>query len=377
MPWKETNAMTQRMTFLECYLRNESSLTALAKMFSISRKTAYKWIERHKMLGLDGLLDQSRVPHNIHNCVPSEMEALILQTREQFPAWGARKLKKFLENKGCSHLPCESTFNRILKRKGYIASAETAKRQKFIRFEHSSPNDLWQMDFKGFFRINREKCNPLTILDDHSRFAVCLKSCHNQTENTVRNQLISTFREYGLPNRMTMDNGAPWGSSGRNYTRLSVWLMRLGIKVSYSRPYHPQTQGKDERFHRSMKEELLNRVQFNSLEDAQKQFDIWRRIYNYERPHEGILLQVPADRYKRSVFEYPEKMPTIEYESGEIVRKVHSTGRISYQGHDYYLGEAFQGDYVALREEEEEGFLEVYFNRQRIKILDLKNDWIK
>lgn len=377
MPWKETTTMTQKLTLIELSQSNENTVTALAKMFNISRKTAYKWIKRHTSNGLEGLSEQSRRPCTIHNTTPADTEILILQTREHYPVWGARKLRKYLENQGHKNLPCEATFNRILKRNGFIKAEDTAKRQKFIRFEHQSPNDLWQMDFKGFFRINKERCNPLTILDDHSRFAVCLKSCHNQTENTVRQQLINTFREYGLPNRMTMDNGAPWGSSGRNYTRLSVWLMRLGIKVSYSRPFHPQTQGKDERFHRSLKEELLNRVQFSSLEDAQTQFDIWRAIYNYKRPHEGISLNVPADRYQRSTRIYPEKMPIIEYEEGEIVRKVHSLGCISYQRHDYYLGEAFQGSYVALREGEDEGHIEVYFNRQKIKKIDLKNDWIK
>jgi transposase InsO family protein len=376
MPWKEVSAMTQKMTLLELYIRNENSISDLANIFNISRKTAYKWINRHKRQGLEGLSEKSRRPNIIHNITSPETEDLILKTRDHFPAWGARKLKRYLENQG-HKVPCESTFNRILKKRGYIAQEETAKRQKFIRFEHQSPNDLWQMDFKGFFRINREKCNPLTILDDHSRFSVCLKSCHNQTENTVKNHLISAFREYGLPNRMTMDNGAPWGSSGRNYTRLSVWLMRLGIKVSYSRPYHPQTQGKDERFHRSLKEELLSRIQFSSLEHAQEHFDVWRNTYNYKRPHEGTFLDVPGDRYQRSPIEYPEQLPIIEYDEGEIVRKVHSLGCITYQGHDYYLGEAFQGYYVVLRDGERENQMEIYFNKQKIKIIDLTNDWIK
>jgi transposase InsO family protein len=306
-----------------------------------------------------------------------EKENQILEVRNKFPAWGARKLKKYLENQGFKDLPCESTFNRILKKKGCISIEDSYKRQKFIRFEHENPNDLWQMDFKGYFKINKAKCNPLTILDDHSRFAVCLKSCHNQTETIVKQQLINTFREYGLPIRMTMDNGSPWGSSGRNYTRLSVWLMCLGIKVSYSRPYHPQTQGKDERFHRSLKEELIKKKYFTSLEHAQKEFDFWREIYNFKRPHEGIGLNVPATRYVDSSRRYPEVLPEIQYGNGEIIRKVHSRGCISFQGHDYYLGEAFQDYYVALRDGEEERYKEVYFNIQKIKIIDLENDWIK
>lgn len=376
MPWKETSAMTQRLMFLEHYQTNENTLSDLARQFGISRKTAYKWIERYKHQGLEGLLEKSKKPHTTANTTSIEIERDILSSREKFPAWGARKLKKYLENQGHKNLPCESTFNRILKKKGYILPEESAKREKFIRFEHEHPNDLWQMDFKGYFKINKSRCNPLTILDDHSRFSLCLQSCHNQTETTVKQRLINTFREYGLPIRMTMDNGSPWGSSGRNYTKLAVWLMHLGIKVSHSRPYHPQTQGKDERFHRSLKEELLKRVNFIDLGHAQREFDRWREIYNNERPHEGIGLKVPRERYKPSVRQYPEKLIDIEYENGEVLRKVHSQGCISFQGHDYYLGEAFQGFYVALRDGEE-GYKEVYFNKQKIEILDLKNDWIK
>ena len=376
MPWKETSSMTQRITFLELYLSNEYNLTCLANKFGISRKTAYKWIERHRNHGMEGLLERSRKPKATPNVTSTEHETQILLMREKFPAWGARKLRIYLENQGISELPSESTFNRILRKKGYILPEDSAKRQKFIRYEHEYPNDLWQMDFKGFFRVNSLKCNPLTILDDHSRFAVCLESCHNQTETTVKKKLIQVFREYGLPYRMTMDNGAPWGSGGRNYSRLTVWLMRLGIKVSHSRPYHPQTQGKDERFHRTMKEELLTRRLFTSLEQAQKEFDKWRRLYNYERPHEGLNLKRPSDRYEASMRKYPEQLPIIEYEEGEIVRKVHSRGFISFQGHDYYLGEAFQDCYVAVRDGEAD-LKEVYFNKQKIKIIDLNNDWVK
>jgi transposase InsO family protein len=377
MPWEETNKMTQRIKFLELYNSNQFTVAALARDFKISRKTAYKWIQRCKENGTEEFLNKSTRPSHIPIQISDDIKNLILETREQFPVWGARKLKKYLENQGNENLPCESTFNRTLKKNGYISAEETLKRKAFIRFEHENPNDLWQMDFKGYFRINGVKCCPLTILDDHSRFSLCLKACHNQTENTVRNHLISVFREYGLPNRMTMDNGSPWGSSGRSYTRLSVWLMRLGVLVSYSRPYHPQTQGKDERFHRSLKDEVLKRYLFESHDAAQKQFDVWRPIYNYERPHEGISLEVPAKRYKRSVREYPEKLNEIEYEVGEIVRKVHSRGYISFQGHDYYLGEVFQGNYIALRESDRKNHMEAYFNRQKIKIFDLENDWIK
>lgn len=376
MPWKEISPMTQKITFLELFLSEQYTVVDLADLFSISRKTAYKWIERYYKQGIEGLEEMSRQPLQSPKAISLEMETKILQIREKFPVWGARKLKKYLENQGLESLPSESTFNRILKKNGCISPENSAKRQKFIRFEHAKPNDLWQMDFKGFFKINNIRCNPLTILDDNSRFAICLESCHNQTETTVKQKLINTFRDYGLPSRMTMDNGAPWGSSGRNYTRLSVWLMRLGIIVSYSRPFHPQTQGKDERFHKTLKEELLTRKKFESLAHAQNEFNLWRRVYNFERPHEGINLERPSDRYLPSPRKYPEILPEIEYDKDEDVRKVHSRGFISFQGHDYYIGEAFANSYVAVRDGEGD-LKEVFYNKQKVKIIDLKNDWVK
>src|SRR6266542_1835993 len=197
------------------------------------------------------------------------------------------------------------------------------------------------MDFKGHFATHAARCHPLTVLDDHSRFALGLLACPDQKTHTVQHRLSDIFRRYGLPERMTMDNGSPWGSNADGFTPLTAWLIRLGIRVSHSRPYHPQTQGKDERFHRTLKLEVLRRYSFPDLNHAQSRFDIWRGTYNLERPHESLTMQVPASRYRPSPRCFPEALPSIEYDSKDLVRKVQNGGEIWFRGHPYKIGNAF------------------------------------
>jgi transposase InsO family protein len=228
------------------------------------------------------------------------------------------------------------------------------------------------MDFKGHFAVGTLSCHPLTLLDDHSRFSLSIKACPNERMLTVQEALIDVFRRYGLPQRMSMDNGPPWGYSGNLlHTQLTAWLIRLGIYVSHSRPNHPQTQGKLERFHRTLKCELLNRYSFATQEEAQAGFDEWRTLYNEVRPHEAIGFAVPAKRYQASTRSYPETLPEIEYDSSLIVRKVQQEGVISYQGKEYRIGKAFYGYPVGLKEGDEDGLMEVYFCHQKIVMIDL------
>jgi hypothetical protein len=169
--------------------------------------------------------------------------------------------------------------------------------QPFIRFEHAAPNDLWQMDFKGHVALRAGRLHPLTVLDDHSRFSVALSACADQTTETVKARLITAFRRYGLPWRIATDNGPPWGDGGRNdFTLLTVWLIETGITMSHSRPCHPQTLGKDERFHRSLKAEALQGPPFADLAEAQHAFDQWRHVYNAQRPHDALACRSIATK---------------------------------------------------------------------------------
>jgi hypothetical protein len=229
------------------------------------------------------------------------------------------------------------------------------------------------MDFKGHFRLgNQERCHPLTVLDDHSRYSLCLQACRNQQTGTVQQQLTATFRRYGLPERMLMDNGSPWGNDlAHQYTPLTVWLLRLGVAVIHSRPYHPQTQGKDERFHRSLKVEVLAQRVFADFVRMQSRFDEWRYCYNHVRPHEALEMAVPASRYQPSPRSFSEQLPPIEYSSIDQVRKVQSNGHITFRRHEFSIGKAFCGYPVALRPTATDGVFDVYFATHRIVQVDL------
>jgi transposase InsO family protein len=304
------------------------------------------------------------------------MEAAVLEARKQYPDWGARKLETVLEKSQNEKPPARSTIHNILVRHGCIDAEESVKHRAYQRFEHEKPNDLWQMDFKGWFAMeDGQPCQPLTVLDDHSRYALCLRACVNQQAETVKQHLTAVFREYGLPLRMTMDNGSPWGSDSlHRYTPLTAWLMRLGIRVGHSRPYHPQTQGKIERFHRTLKRELLKRSWFSDVEHTQKQFDAWREIYNQQRPHESLTMAAPSSRYCCSNRVFPENLPAVDahYKSTDIVRRVQVKGHIRYGGQRVVISKGFRGFPVALRQIDDHTF-DVFFCQFRVGLLQTQN----
>lgn len=371
MPWEERNTMSIKEEFIVRALKNNETIKKLCNEYQISRKTGYKWIKRYKEDNDFGLQDQSRRPHVSPKRISLEHVEIILATRDEFREWGGRKLRQYLLNQGNVELPCEKTFDRVLKKFNRVTAEESEKRKHWIRFEREFSNDLWQMDFKGHFGLAKGRCHPLTILDDHSRYSICLKACSGETEENVKQALEEAFRTYGLPNAMTMDNGSPWkGAAPFRLSRLTVWLMRLQIKVGHSAPYHPQTQGKLERFHRSLKTEVLKYYQFKDLEDTQKRFDEWKEIYNNIRPHEGINLKRPIDRYIPCLRKFPEKLPPIEYLDGDMVRKVRMCGTISIGSRDYFVGEHFYGEYVGVRRFRE-GEADIYFCETKIKRINL------
>lgn len=373
MPWKECSTMSQRREFVTFALLHDRTFTELCDAYGISTKTGYKWLGRHREQGLAGLEDRSRRPHDSPNRTPDSMEQTILALRAQHPAWGGRKLRRRLLDLGHVRLPAASTITEILRRNGQIHPEESAKRQAWQRFEHDTPNALWQMDFKGDFPVETgERCYPLTVLDDHSRFSVGLQACPDQRAATVQPALTEIFRCYGLPEALIMDNGPPWGHEGAFYTRFAAWLIRLGVTVSYSRPYHPQTLGKDERFHRTLKHEVLIREPFRDLAHCQQRFDHWREIYNHQRPHDSLRLQVPATRYCCSSRPFPEQLGPFDYGPGALVRKVQHNGEISYRNRYVMVGRAFHGYPVALRYTDVDGVMDIYFCHQRIATLDVR-----
>jgi transposase InsO family protein len=377
MPWKESTSMSSRHEFVLLARQPSANIAELCRAFHISRKTAYKWLERYAAHGLEGLVDHSRRPRTSPASSSDELELQVLALHVEYPYWSGRKLRELLPERLTR--PHHSTIDAILKRHGcHVIGAPVKQETASIRFEHELPNSLWQIDFKGHFALtalSAGRCHPLTILDDHSRFSLCLAACSDERYSTVRACMEATFERYGLPDRITADNGPPWGSTGlKGLTKLEVWLIRLGIRVSHSRPYHPQTQGKDERFHRTLKLELLDRRGFGSIAQCQNAFDDWRDQYNTIRPHQALGMQPPAIRYQRSGRTLPQVLQAIEYLSSDAVRKVDAKGYISHAHQRYFIGEGLQSQRVAIRPAAQtDGLLEVYFCHHKVTEIDLRN----
>jgi transposase InsO family protein len=374
MPWRELSLMEQREEFVRLALMPGANMSELCRRFRISRTKGYKWRERYLKEGRAGLADRSRRPlHSPSRTVPA-IEDEVLRIREASNnAWGGRKIAKVMQRGGAVEVPSPSTITEILRRHGKLEDHRHEHPGPHQRFERAEPNELWQMDFKGHFATAQGRCHPLTVLDDHSRYSLTISACGNEQDATVRAQLVPVFRRYGIPLAMLMDNGSPWGDAGNQpHTIFTVWLMRLGVRVTHSRPLHPQTQGKDERFHRTLKAEVLSSKSFRDLIACQREFDRWRHVYNHERPHEALAFATPAERYRASTRSYPETLPMIEYGPGDIVRKVDLDGQISFKSRRLHVGKAFRGQPIALRLSEQDGILSVHFCAHQIGTLDLR-----
>jgi transposase InsO family protein len=376
MPWREVSVVDLRREFVMLACQEGANVSALCRRFAISRKTGYKWLARVGGAA-PALRDRSRRPKHSPRRTPAAMEASVVAVRAEHPCWGGRKIARRLVDLGETEVPAASTVTAILRRHG-VALGSTGAAGPFRRFERSSPNELWQMDFKGHVALVRGRCHPLTVLDDCSRFNLCLVACGDEQGLTVQGHLRTAFRRYGLPHWIITDNGSPWGDGPQTpYTPLGVWLMRLGIGISHSRPYHPQTLGKDERFHRTLKAELLGGPPFDSLAHCQQTFDRWRVIYNCERPHQALDMDVPASRYRPSGRAFPETLPPIDYAPDHLVRRVQQQGWISFKGTAFKLPKAFAGYPVGLVPRTTDGTWSVIFASRCIARIDLRNGTAK
>lgn len=352
MPWEDRSIMDQRIEFVALASAPGANLSRLCRRFGVSRPTAYKWLARAAdQGGPSALADRSRRPHASPTRVDHSVEDAVLAVRDTHPAWGGRKIRAWMQRHGAVRPPAASTITAILQRHGRIDPAESAKRGPMTRFEDERPNGTWQMDFKGHLPMRRGgRCHPLTVLDDHSRYCVALRSCVNETEGTVRTELVAAFERYGMPDRILCDNGSPWGSGAtREWTALEVWLLERGVAVAHGRPYHPQTQGKDERFHRTLKAELLCRVDLLDQRHAQSVFDPWRTMYNTQRPHEALGMVPPGERYRPGSRCFDPRKVDPGYGPGEVLRKTDEYGRFRYRGRGWRVGKAFKGRVLALR----------------------------
>lgn len=372
MAWRETSAMDERLEFCRLAGLEGANVSALCQRFGISRQTGYVWLRR--LRSGEGAKDRSRRPLSSPRRTDAAREGAVLGIRDIHPAWGARKIARRLCDLGIE-APGASTVHAILARHGRIAP-QPASNTAPGRFERDTPNLLWQMDFKGRTQLTCGAwCHPLTIIDDHSRFAIALEACADEQRTTVQARLERILRHYGLPMAFCTDNGPPWGTGVPNqWTRLRVWLLKLGVDLIHARPHHPQGRGKNERFHRSLKAEVLAFAALANITRAQEAFDRWRDLYNHHRPHQGIGLEVPASRYRPSPRPFPDRLSQPVYNKGEILRRVDETRPyIQFMGRYWSVPTAFGGETPAIRPLDRDGLHGVFFGATEIAKIDIAN----
>ena len=371
MVWRDVSIVDQRQDFVMLASCEGANVAELCRRFDISRQTGYLWLRRFS--GLEALADRSRRPFTSPRRSPFEIETAVLAVRDAHPAWGARKICACLRQAAMSGVPAPSTVHAVLKRHGRIAP-DAGPGKAYERFEKEAPNLLWQMDFKGRLKLSCGRwCHTLTVIDDHSRFAVALEACGDERADTVQARLEKAFRRNGLPCAIYVDNGSPWGCAvpGR-WTCLTVWLLKLGIHTLHARPYHPQARGKNERFHRTLKAEVFSLATLHGLDQAQQALDRWRHVYNRERPHQALDFKVPASRYTPSARSFPNTLPQPDYAAGEILRRVGTTkAYISFKDRLWPVPSAFLGETVALRPRARDGRYSVCFGATQIATIDL------
>ena len=376
MPFTGVSSLDRKREFVRLALAEGVNRRELCRRYGVSPTLGYRLLARYLAEGETGLEERSRRPRGSPGLTPATVEAEVLALRAEHPAWGGRKISAVLARRGVK-APAPSTVTDILRRHGVELGAFGGGHATLTRFEHERPNDLWQMDFKGHVPMRRGRLHPLTVLDDHSRFNLVLAACADETANTVRICLVEAFRRYGLPWRITTDNGPPWGNGpGSPYTGLGVWLMEQDIRVGHSRPYHPQTQGKDERFHRSLKAEALSGPPFEDIDQAARHLARWRTVYNTERPHEALGLKTPIERYSPSPRPYREQIEPFPYLPDDQLRRVDDTGRISFRGRTCRVAKAFEGKSVALRPTQTDGVHDVIFRAHHITTIDLRRSMV-
>ncbi len=367
--------MTERQKFIELATLAEPNISQICRDLGISRQTGHKWLRRYREQGPLGLLEQSRRPRHCPTRTAEHETAAILALRAKYPSWGPRKLRAHLQALEHSPvvLPARSTIGAILLREGQIDPRASQAATAWQRFEHAAPNALWQMDFKGHFALcNATRCHPLTVLDDHSRYLIGLRACSGQRTEIVQAHLESLFRLYGLPASILCDNGSPWAGAGGEYTALSVWLLLLGVPMRHGRPFHPQTQGKDERFHRTLQADLLSRRDFHTLDEVQPCFDEYRQIYNRLRPHQALGDVPPATRYVVSTRPWRPIERAFEYAPEAIERTVKAKGEITFANRYFYLGHAFRGQRIGLLPTTCDGVYAVRLHAYCIGQIDLR-----
>lgn len=365
MAWRTRDVEEQRMRFVVAASRREKSLTELCAEFEISRPTAYCWLKRYQAGGIAGMQEASRRPHHSPARTGAGVEQRVVELRRERPDWGARKLRQVLRREGIE-LPA-STIHRIFLRNQLVREWDRQP-MALRRFERAQPNQLWQMDFKGPKGWD-QAVGPLSVLDDHSRYALALENTNSTQARGVQAVLERVFRESGVPEEMLMDHGTPWfNTQGRmGWSQFTVWLMDQDVSLRFSGVRHPQTQGKVERFHRSLTAALLRR---GRPEDGERQnwLNNFRQEYNCVRPHEALQMKTPDQVWHRSPRMFRESQSAWQYPAGSEVKEVDRNGQFRLHHQRHYITKALAGKEVGLLEVEHR--ILVFYRRTLICELD-------
>ena len=367
MPWRSETVVDQRVEFVIRARRGEETMAGLCRAFEISRPTGYLWLQRYGQAGVMGLSNRSHAPSHLPGRVSAEMAAAVLAVRDE-KGWGGPKIAKVLERRGLQVAP--ATAQRILKRAGRVQPPQTGKTK--LRFAREQCNELAQMDFKGDYSLGRQKCYPLSLLDDCSRYLHGLWPLSSTGGAGVKQSLEGHFRAHGVPLAMLVDHGTPWfsPSNAQGLTWLAVWLLKQGVVLRYSGVGHPQTQGKVERFHQTLKTRTKHRGLPTSLGEWERWACEFRQEYNYERPHEALQMKTPGEVYQAvNLHPYQEQPRDWEYSSGTVLR-LNSQGFLYYHQRRYFVSEALADERV--RVDELDGQLIVTFRHMTVREIEVR-----
>jgi putative transposase len=365
MSWKECNIMDERLKFVARLLEGEK-MAPLCREFDISRKTGHKIFNRYKECGLQGLSDRSRRPYRHANQLPYQVERAILGIKKEYPSWGAPKIREKLQRQfPDNHQPATSTIHAVLDRNGLVQP----KRQRRYKAEGTElsdakkPNLLWCADYKGEFMLgNKRYCYPLTITDYHSRYLLACEGQESTKEPFAFSVFERVFKEFGMPSAIRTDNGLPFSSPNALYglSKLSVWWLRLGIRIERIKQGNPQQNGRHERMHLTLKRETTKPPAFNLLQQQDK-FDQFVEIYNHERPHQAIAMKYPAELYTPSPRIYTG-LPDIDYPFADKTVTITQCGRICMGKKKINVTSVLAGQNVGITQTDEHIWLVTFMN---------------
>ena len=336
MPWKDTTIMEQKIEFICEWRTGKHTITELCKGFNISRPTAYKIIARFEKEGYEGLRELSRKPRGSHpNATNEKVVESILNLKEKYKLWGAKKIWKLLYNDYPNEtIPTVLTVHNILKKHGLVSPQKRLRRVKPIHpiFDPKACNEVWSADYKGKFLMgNKIYCHPLTIADSKSRFIFTAKGHYKENLASAKAEFKRVFRKYGIPNQIHTDNGSPFGSVAaiQRFTRLSYWFIELGIMPVFSDPAHPEQNGRHERMHRDLKAACAKPSAYD-LKAQQRRLNHFVKEYNHVRPHEALRMETPASVHNFNARPFPEKITNFDYDSEMRVLKVTKNGSVRW-----------------------------------------------